>query len=79
VVAHHQGPTLYNKLNFNLIRDIRPVAGIFRVPLVMEVNPSVPTKTVPEFITYAEENPGKVNMASAGNGSSGQVVASCSR
>src|SRR5437899_12532323 len=61
--------TLYDKLNFNFIRDIAPVAGIFRVPQVMEVNPSVPVKTVFEFIAYAKANPGKVNMASAGIGS----------
>ena len=60
--------TLYDKLKYNLIRDIAPVAGIIRVPLVMQVNPSVPVKTVPEFITYAKANPGKLNMASAGNG-----------
>ena len=60
--------TLYAKLKYNLIRDIAPVAGIIRVPLVMQVNPSVPVKTVPEFITYAKANPGKLNMASAGNG-----------
>jgi tripartite-type tricarboxylate transporter receptor subunit TctC len=61
--------TLYDKLNFNFIRDIAPVAGIFRVPQVMEVNPSVPAKTVPEFIAYAKANPGKLNMASSGIGS----------
>ena len=61
--------TLYDKLNFNFIRDIAPVAGIIRVPNVMEVNPSVPAKTVPEFIAYAKANPGKINMASAGIGS----------
>src|SRR5262245_16980640 len=61
--------TLYDKLNFNFIRDIAPVAGIFRVPQVMEVNPSVPAKTVSEFIAYAKANPGKVNMAWAGIGS----------
>jgi tripartite-type tricarboxylate transporter receptor subunit TctC len=59
---------LYEKLKYNLIRDIAPVAGIIRVPLVMQVNPSVPVKTVPEFIAYAKANPGKLNMASAGNG-----------
>ena len=53
--------TLYEKLNFNFIRDIAPVAGIVRVPLVMEVNPSVPAKTVPEFIAYAKANPGKLD------------------
>jgi tripartite-type tricarboxylate transporter receptor subunit TctC len=66
--------TLYEKLNFNLITDIAPVAGIFRVPLVMMINSSVPANTVPEFIAYAKANPGKINMASAGNGT-GQHVA----
>ena len=61
--------TLYEKLNFNFIRDIAAVAGIIRVPMVMLLNPSVPAKTVPEFISYAKANPDKVNMASAGNGS----------
>ena len=60
--------SFYEKLNFSFIRDIAPVAGIIRVPGVMEVNPSVPVTTVPEFIAYAKANPGKVNMASAGNG-----------
>src|SRR5215470_7399326 len=59
---------LYEKLNFNFLRDIAPVAGIDRVPLVMEVHPSLPAKTVPEFIAYAKANPGKINMASAGIG-----------
>jgi tripartite-type tricarboxylate transporter receptor subunit TctC len=66
--------TLYEKLNYNFIRDITPVAGIFRVPNVMEVHPSVPAKTVPEFIAYAKANPGKLNMASAGNGALGHVA-----
>jgi tripartite-type tricarboxylate transporter receptor subunit TctC len=61
--------TLYDNLSFNFIRDIAPVAGILRVPEVMVVNPSVPANTVPEFIAYAKANPGKINMASAGNGS----------
>ncbi len=61
--------TFYEKLNFNFIRDIAPVAGLMRVPHVMEVNPSVPARTVPEFIAYAKANPGKINMASAGVGS----------
>jgi len=60
--------TLYHDLSFNFIRDIAPVAGLLRVPEVMVVNPSVPAKTVPEFIAYAKANPGKINMASAGNG-----------
>ena len=66
--------TLYDKLNFNFIRDIAPVAGIIRKPLVMVVNPSVPAKTVPEFIAYAKANPGKINMASAGNGTAPHVA-----
>ena len=60
--------TLYDKLNFSFIRDIAPVAAINREPLVMLVNPSFPAKTVPEFITYAKANPGKINFASGGNG-----------
>jgi len=60
--------SLYDKLNFNFLRDIAPVIGIDRVPLVMEVNPSFPAQTVPEFIAYAKANPGKINMASAGIG-----------
>jgi tripartite-type tricarboxylate transporter receptor subunit TctC len=60
--------TLYEKLPFNFIRDIAPVAGILRVPLVMEVHPSVPVHTVPEFIAFAKANPGKINYASAGIG-----------
>ncbi len=66
--------TLYDKLNFNFIRDIAPIAGIMRTPLVMLVNPSVPAKTVLEFIAYAKANPGKLNMASDGIGSSGHVA-----
>ena len=61
--------TLYEKLNFNFIHDIAPVAGIIRFPNVMVVNPLVPAKTVPEFIAYAKANPGRLNMASSGNGS----------
>jgi tripartite-type tricarboxylate transporter receptor subunit TctC len=57
--------TLYNKLNCHVIRDIAPVAGIIRAPNVLEVNLAVPAKTVPEFITYAKANPGKLNFASA--------------
>lgn len=60
--------TLYEKLNFSLARDIAPVAGIMHVPGVLEVNPSFPAKTVPEFIGFAKANPGKLNMASAGIG-----------
>jgi tripartite-type tricarboxylate transporter receptor subunit TctC len=60
--------TLYDKLSFNFIRDIAPVASISRHPLVMAVNPSVPAATGPEFIAYAKANPGKINMASPGNG-----------
>jgi tripartite-type tricarboxylate transporter receptor subunit TctC len=60
--------TLYDKLNFNFIRDITPVASIIRAPMVMAVNPTVPAKTVPEFVAYAKANPGKLNMASGGSG-----------
>ena len=60
--------TLYDKLSFNFVRDIAPVAGIVRLPNIMEVHPSVPAKTLPEFIAYAKANPGKLSMASAGNG-----------
>jgi tripartite-type tricarboxylate transporter receptor subunit TctC len=65
--------TLYDKLNFNFIRDIVPVASTHRAPYVMEVNPAVPAKTVPEFIAYAKANPGKMNMASAGIGSAQHI------
>ena len=61
--------TLYDKLSFNFIRDIAPIASMIRFANVLEVNPSVPVKSVSEFITYAKANPGKINMASAGNGS----------
>jgi tripartite-type tricarboxylate transporter receptor subunit TctC len=61
--------TLYDKLNFNFIRDIAPVAGMIRVANVMVVHPSVPAKSVPEFIAYAKANPGKIDMATNGNGS----------
>jgi tripartite-type tricarboxylate transporter receptor subunit TctC len=66
--------TLYDKLNFDFIRDIVPVAGIIRQPLLMLVNPAFPAKTVAEFIAYAKVNPSKINMASAGNGTSGHVT-----
>jgi tripartite-type tricarboxylate transporter receptor subunit TctC len=66
--------TLYEKLSFNFIRDIVPVAGITRDHLVMVVNPSVPAKTVPEFIAYAKATPGKINMASAGNGAPSHIA-----
>ena len=66
--------TLYERLNFRFTRDITPIAGIIRVPHVILVHPSVPAKTVPEFIAYAKANPGKVNMATGGNGSSGHMA-----
>jgi tripartite-type tricarboxylate transporter receptor subunit TctC len=62
--------TLYDKLNYNFIHDIAPVAGIIREPNVLVLNPSVPAKTVPDFIAYAKTNPRKINMASSGNGTS---------
>ena len=66
--------TLYRKLNFNFIRDIAPVASIAREPFAIEVHLLVPVKTVPEFITYAKANPGRINMASAGAGSGNHVA-----
>jgi tripartite-type tricarboxylate transporter receptor subunit TctC len=66
--------TLYEKLNFNFMRDIAPVAGISRAPLVMVVHPSISAKTIPEFIAYAKANPGRVNMGSAGIGSAGHLA-----
>jgi tripartite-type tricarboxylate transporter receptor subunit TctC len=66
--ANASNATFYDKLNFNFIRDIAPVAGVFRGPYVMVVNPSVPASTVPEFIAYAKATPRKVNMASSGIG-----------
>jgi tripartite-type tricarboxylate transporter receptor subunit TctC len=66
--SHAINATLYDKLNFNFVRDIAPVASFYRVPVVMAVNPSIPAKSVPEFIAYAKANPGKVNMASSGVG-----------
>jgi tripartite-type tricarboxylate transporter receptor subunit TctC len=65
--------TLYERLSYNFIRDIAPIATIGRGTLVMEVNPSLPVKTVPEFIAYAKANPGRINMASGGNGTSPHV------
>jgi tripartite-type tricarboxylate transporter receptor subunit TctC len=66
--------TLYEKLNFVFLRDIAPVAGMVRTPIVMVVNPSFQAKTVPEFIAYAKVNPGKINMASGGIGSGNQLA-----
>ena len=71
--AHTINATLYDKVRFNFIRDIAPIAGISRDTAVMTVNPSLPAKTVPEFIAYAKANPGKVNMASSGVGSPSHV------
>jgi tripartite-type tricarboxylate transporter receptor subunit TctC len=66
--------SLFDKLNFNFMHDFVPVAGVMRAPNVMVVNPSVPAKTVPQFIAYSKANPGKINMASAGNGSGPHVA-----
>ncbi len=73
-VNHAINATLYEKLRFDFVRDIAPVAGIARLPNVMVVHPSFPATTVPEFIAYAKANPGKINMASAGNGTSAHVT-----
>jgi tripartite-type tricarboxylate transporter receptor subunit TctC len=67
-------PALYDKLKFNFIHDVVPVAGVARGPLVMVLHPSVPAKTVPAFIAYAKANPGKVNMASSGTGGGGHLA-----
>src|SRR5438874_477592 len=72
--AHAINVTLYEKLNYNLVRDIAPVVPVARIPNVMEVNPSFPARSVPEFIAYAKANPGKVNMASGGNGTAAHVA-----
>src|SRR5262245_28300120 len=66
--------TLYQKLNFNFVRDIAPVATLTRSSIVMVVNPSVPAKTVPEFIAYAKANSGKINMASPGSGTASHIA-----
>jgi tripartite-type tricarboxylate transporter receptor subunit TctC len=71
--ANAVNASLYDKLSYDYIRDIAPIASILRVPNVMVVNPSVPAKTVPEFIAYAKANPGKLNMATSGNGSTTHV------
>jgi tripartite-type tricarboxylate transporter receptor subunit TctC len=71
--ANFINATLYEKLNFNFIRDITPVASLSREPAVMVVHPSVPAKTVPEFIAYAKANPGKINFGSGGNGAPSHV------
>ena len=72
--AHAINATLYDKLNFNFLRDIAPVASLIRLPFVMVVHPSVPATTVPEFIAHAKANPGKLSMASSGNGTVSHVA-----
>ena len=68
--ANAIGGSIYDKLNFVFLRDIAPVAHMVRTPIVIVVNPAVPVKTIPEFIAYAKANPGKINMASPGIGTS---------
>jgi len=72
-VTNAVNATLYKGLNFDLVRDIAPVAGTMRTANVLVVNPAVPARTVPEFIAYAKANPGKINMGTAGNGSPPQM------
>ena len=71
--ANFINATLYDKLSFDFIRDITPIANLVRIPNVVEVNPSVPVKTIPEFIAYAKANPGKINMGTGGTGTSQHV------
>ncbi len=73
-LTHAINATLYERLNYNFVRDFAPVAGIVGVSNVIEIHPSVPAKTLPEFIAYAKANPGKINMGSAGNGSSSHMA-----
>jgi tripartite-type tricarboxylate transporter receptor subunit TctC len=73
-LTHAINATLYEKLSYSFIRDIAPIAGIVGVSNVVEIHPSVPAKTLPEFIVYAKANPGKINMGSAGNGSSSHMA-----
>jgi tripartite-type tricarboxylate transporter receptor subunit TctC len=77
VVSHANAinATLYDKRSFDFLTDIVPVAGLVRVPNVLEVNPSVPAKTVAELVAYAKANPGKISYASAGNGTSAHLAA----
>ncbi len=72
--ANALSASFYDKSSFSFARDIAPVTGLVRGPLIMEVNPSFPAKTIPEFIAYAKANPGKINMASAGIGNTTHVV-----
>ena len=72
-IPHAINAALYDRLNFNFVRDIAPAAGIMRAPGLMVVNPSVPARTVPEFVAYVKANPNKINMASPGNGTTGHV------
>ena len=73
-LANAVDATLYQKLSYNFVRDIAPVASIMGASNVVYVHPSVPAKTIPEFIAYARANPGKINMGSGGNGSSGHMA-----
>ena len=73
-LANAVDATLYQKLSYNFVRDIAPVASIMGASNVVYVHPSVPAKTLPEFIAYAKANPGKINMGSGGNGSSGHMA-----
>jgi tripartite-type tricarboxylate transporter receptor subunit TctC len=73
--ANAGNATIYDKLNFNFIRDIAPVAAIMRVPNVLSVNPAFPARTVPDFIAYAKANPGKINFGSGGSGTAVHMAA----
>src|SRR5262249_28889039 len=73
-VPNATNATIYDKLSYNFIRDVAPVGGVIRGPYVMVVNPSLPTKSVPDFIVYAEANPRKVNMAATGTGTGDHIA-----
>jgi tripartite-type tricarboxylate transporter receptor subunit TctC len=73
-ISHAVNANLYDKLPYNIVRDVTPIASVFRANYVMVVNPSLPVRTVPEFVAYAKANPGKVNMGSQGVGSVGHLA-----
>ena len=73
-ISHAVNASLYDKLPYNIVRDVTPIASVFRANYVMVVNPSLPVRTIPEFVAYAKANPGKINMGSQGVGSVGHLA-----